>query len=473
MRPSQSVLRLVPVASLLLACGIALAQTPELDGRASPAQRAAAGIGAPVPALPAASTLSPQQQKARIAAWRAEIRKQLFIPAHLPALEARVWSTFSPTPGVLVDRVTYNTADGMLVPAIVYHPDPKMIKPHTRLPGIVIVNGHGSDKFGWYAFYSGMLFAKMGAVVVTYDPIGEGERSIVKASRTGEHDAWVSPPAGLPRTDWGQRLAGLMQVDEMQAVSYLLAEPFVDPARIAVAGYSMGSFITGITGAIDTRIHATLLSGGGDYDGPGGYFDTNPLPCQTSPYKSLLPLGDRGGVLFALNAERGPTLVMNGSGDTVMDMAHHPPAWFDEVRSRALDLVGPTSPAAKNIFTNVLYPGISHRTSWVDRKGVVWLDQQLHFPFTTPERIATEPTTHIGDWVKANNVFLAKDYSVEEREAGLDALGTGLPGIPREDLMVLPDAEWQSMKGRLTYAAWAEKTKAAENIAAAHPSTKP
>jgi dienelactone hydrolase len=71
-----------------------------------------------------------------------------------------------------------------------------------------------------------------------------------------------------------------MQVDVMQAVSYLAERPEVDASRIATVGYSMGAFITGITGAMDTRIHAVLLSGGGDYDGPG---DTSiPIPCPAS-----------------------------------------------------------------------------------------------------------------------------------------------------------------------------------------------
>ena len=48
--------------------------------------------------------------------------------------------------------MTYQTMDGMLVPAIVYRPDPKVVKWTGKLPGIVVVNGHGSDKFGWYAF---------------------------------------------------------------------------------------------------------------------------------------------------------------------------------------------------------------------------------------------------------------------------------------------------------------------------------
>jgi hypothetical protein len=302
-------------------------------------------------------------------------------------------------------------------------------------------------------------------MVVTYDPVGEGERNENKISRAGSHDAWVSPPAGLARTDWGQRLAGLMQVDVMQAVSYLAAQPEVDPKRIAVAGYSMGGFIVGITGAIDTRIHAVLISGGGVYDGPGGYFDSNPLPCQMPPYKALFTLGDRGAVLYALNAERGPMLVMNGSNDTVMDMAHHLPDWFDAVRNRTLALVGPDSRAAKNMFTTVVYPGISHRPSWVDRQGVAWLNEQIHFAIWDAKTIATEPTTHVGDWIKANNVDLASGFNREDREAGLNALGTGFPGIKHDDLMALPQDEWLREKDRLTYEAWAAKTKAAEATA--------
>jgi dienelactone hydrolase len=437
---------------------------PDPDGRSTSAERSIAGNGASVPPPAAAATLTPKQQAERLTAWRTEIRKQLFIPAVLPPLDAKVWSTFSPTPGVLADRVTYSTADGMVVPSIVYRPDPANTSSHrgNKLPGIVIVNGHGGDKFSWYAFYSGILFAKAGAVVVTYDPIGEGERNINKASRAGSHDTWVSPPVGLPRTDWGQRLAGFMQVDVMQAVSYLEAQLEVDRTRIAVAGYSMGGFIVGITGAIDPRIHAILISGGGVYDGPGGYFDSNPLPCQMPPYKALLPLGDRGAVLYALNAERGPMLVMNGSEDSVMDIQHHPPEWFAEVRARTLALIGPDSGAAKNIFTTVVYPGISHRPSWVDRQGVAWLNQQLHFAFWNSKTIASEPTTHIGDWVKKNDVYLAPGSMRDDREAGLNALGIGFPGIPRDDLMVLPTDSWLHERDRLTYEAWAEKTKAIE-----------
>jgi len=446
------VTRALAIALLICATAVTAGQPPPGSTRER------AGIGAPVPELPPASSLTRAQQAARIQQWRTQIRHQLYIPDTLPPLDARTWSSFSPVSGVVAERVTYQTSAGMLVPAIVYRPEHLTGK----LPGIVVVNGHGGDKTSWYSFYSGMLFARAGAMVVTYDPIGEAERNIDKKSRTGAHDKIVPPLPGVSETDWGQRLAGLMQVDLMQAVSYLISRPEVDPHRIAVVGYSMGSFISGIAGAIDTRIHAVLLSGGGVYDGPNGYFDMNPLPCQSPPYHSLSVLGDRGAVLYALNG--GPMLIMNGDADTVMDMAHHPPAWFDSVRARAIALRGTDA----NIFTTILYPGVSHRTSWVTRDGVAWLNQQIHFANWNAATIASAPTTHISTWARANNVDITPSYIREDREGGLDALGTGLPGIPREDLMVLPHSEWEKNKDRLTYEAWAQKTMAAQQAAASH-----
>ncbi|MDP9051503.1 MAG: hypothetical protein M3O31_12430 [Acidobacteriota bacterium] len=173
----------------------------------------------------------------------------------------------------------------------------------------------------------------------------------------------------------------------------------------------MGGFICGIAGAIDTRIHAVLISGGGVYDGSAGYFDSNPLPSQAPPYIALLPLRDRGAVLYAPNAERGPLLVINGLEDTVMDIAHHPPAWFAAQRERALALIGPQSQAAKNIFELLMIPGVGNRTSWVERPGMTWLNSQLHFGIWDAKTIAAEPTTHISEWVSANHVFLAPRYA--------------------------------------------------------------
>ena len=323
-----------------------------------------------VSGIGSAQTTSPPLTAARATAARTQIRHALDVPDQLPALNAKVWSTFSPTPGVLADRVTYTTQDAMLVPAIVYRPDPKVVHWKSKLPGIVIVNGHGGDKFSWYAFYSGMMFAKAGAVVVTYDPIGEGERNSKRQSRDNPapHDVYPATPPGWTEAQWkqhwGPRVAGLMQTDLAQAVSYLIAQPEVDSKRIAVAGYSMGAFIAGLEGTWDTRVHAVLLSGGGVYDSIGGYFDRNPLPCQSPPYKALTVLGDRTSMIFALQALRGPMYVMNGRDDTVMDIPHHGPDWFDQAKAGAAKLLA-NNPPRRPIFS----PRSSTQASTTARPG--------------------------------------------------------------------------------------------------------
>src|ERR1700680_4059065 len=78
-----------------------------------------AGLGQPRARMPV------QERAERDEAWRREIRKELYVPETLPKLEAKTWSTFSPTAGVLAERVTYQTADGMGVPAVVCRPAPK------------------------------------------------------------------------------------------------------------------------------------------------------------------------------------------------------------------------------------------------------------------------------------------------------------------------------------------------------------
>ena len=147
----------------------------------------------------------------------------------------------------------------------------------------------------------------------------------------------------------------------MQAVAYLALRPEVDPKRIATVGYSMGSFVTGITGAIDPQIHAVLLSGGGDYDGVGpGYFDANKLPCQSPPFLSLRILGDRGAILYDLNADRGPMFLMNGLADTVMDAT--PEAL---VRDEATGFMfGPATPEALSVALKDAVKAHAHPKTW-------------------------------------------------------------------------------------------------------------
>ena len=169
----------------------------------------------------------------------------------------------------------------------------------------------------------------------------------------------------------------------------------------------------------------------------------------------------RGAVIYALNADRGPMLVENGSVDEVMDIPHRGPEWFDRLREQAIAL----RPSDRNLFTTHFDAGRGHRPAWVERPGVLWLNEQIHFANRKASAIAKMPTTRIGDWALAHGVEIPKNYQREDREGGLLALGKSIPGIARDQLMVLPASDWEQLEPELTYESWAERTLAAERAA--------
>src|SRR5258706_4165640 len=348
---------------------------------------------------------------------RRQIRSTLFVPDPAPALAAESHGTFEPEPGVIAERVTYGTQFGMRVPAIVYRP-----KIHAgKLPALIVVNGHGGDKYSWYSFYSGMLYARAGAVVLTYDPIGEGERNSEHKSGKRAHDKLVPPP------EMARRMSGLMITDVMQAVSYLSQRPEVDARRIGAMGYSMGSFVLSLACAVETRLSACVLVGGGNIDGPGEYWDRSKPMCQGIPYQSLQFLGDRPAALYSLHPA---TLIFNGLEDTVVDIPiRHTQTFFEDMRQRTIRRRG----SAEGVFEYRFQPETSHRPYFVTRPVALWLQRQLKFPNRTQGACDGSPMTHISEWAQAHNAPMDPGYSNEQREGGARALGTGIPVPSREE----------------------------------------
>ncbi len=376
------------------------------------------------------------------------IRSALGVPDPLPELQARIHGRFEPDSGVIAERVSYATQFGMRVPAVLYLPKATGRKaPPTA--ALIVVNGHGGDKYSWYAFYSGVLYARAGAAVLTYDPAGEGERNSQRRSGTREHD-WADPPQDLAR-----RLGGLMITDLMQAVSYLASRPEVDPKRIAAMGYSMGSFVVALTGAVDTRLRACVLVGGGNLDGPNGYWDNSKPMCQGIPYRALGFLGDRPAAIYAQHAARGPTLIFNGLEDTTVAIPLHGERHFEDLRRRVAGLRG----RPEGVFETGFVPGVGHRPFFVTRPVALWLERHLDFPNWTSDSIGSMPETHIGQWARRLGVDLDPLYATEHREGGAPALGAGIPALSREQLSVFSAEQWEREKDRLIHPKWLEAAK--------------
>jgi dienelactone hydrolase len=378
--------------------------------------------------------------------WRQQMHRALFIPDPLPPVSPESYGSFSPTPDVVAERVSYRTEYGLRIPAIVYRPAKA---PKGKMPAIVVVNGHGADKSSWYAYYTGVLYAQAGAVVLTYDPIGENERNDDHKSNAGEHDKPILDPPSMPA-----RMGGLMVTDVMQAVSYLGQRPDVDPHRIAVMGFSMGSFISALAGAADPRIHALLLVGGGDLDGPGGYWESShAVMCQSGPYKALAFMGDRPAVLYTLNARRGSTFIINGTNDTVVDIPHHEQDFFDALRQRVVAMNG----RDRGVFSTYFDPGASHRPSWITRVAADWLDRQLNFPNWPQNSITSLPVTSIHDWGMSVGYTFNKSSEREDRDAGIAAISGHVPLITSAQTDVLSPSAWQLLKNDFVYSSWVQR----------------
>ncbi len=368
---------------------------------------------------------------------RQQIEEALHIQKKTATVAAKKYGTFSAAPGVLADRVSYATAYDLRVPAIVYHPQKPTVK---RGPALIIVNGHGGDKSSWYAYWAGILYARAGAVVLTYDPIGEFERNQLRESSTNQHDNLLQPE------DMGRRMGGLMVDDIRHAVSYLRKRKDVDRGRIAILGYSMGSFISSLACAVETRAHACVLVAGGDLDGPNGYWDSSGKMCQAIPYQSLKFLPDRGADIFSLSP---PTLVWNGTADTVVDIPNHGPDFFADLANRS-----------KGRLEYGFTPDGGHRPYFITKPVALWLSKKLHFPNLNEDAIQAMPETHISEWASQHHLTSA-NFKSEKNEGGTRALGTDIPAVDRDLLHAIPESVWEANQSRYSYETWVERAGAA------------
>lgn len=268
-------------------------------------------------------------------AARRQLATRLMVPEPLPRLSAQSYDRLTPVAGITAERVSYRTAYGMRVPAIVYRPSGASIQQH---PGLIIVNLPQHDKASRYASYGGILYARAGAVVLTYDPLGQYERNANRESGTA-----VQPPPEL-----ATKFRGVAVTDVLQAVTYLLSRKDVDPKHIAVLGF----FDSAEPCALDARISVCVLAGQGKVE--------------------------QDTALFTLNAQRGPTLILSDSE-----------TGLPELRQRTITEAG----TEKTVFTYSTLAGGMHSPYFLGKTAALWLEDKLKFPNWTKKQIQHMPET--------------------------------------------------------------------------------
>ena len=161
-----------------------------------------------------------------------------------PALRPRVVGTLR-RDGYRIEKVVYESLPGAPVPAHLYVPEGL----DGPAPAVLFYPGHwwpdSKARPDFQAFCINM--ARLGFVVLSFDPFGQGERGV--SSR--DHRRTEALLVGVAQQ-------GFAEYETRCALEYLLSRPEVDPRRVGITGASGGGYNTWITAALDDRIAAAV-----------------------------------------------------------------------------------------------------------------------------------------------------------------------------------------------------------------------
>jgi dienelactone hydrolase len=175
-------------------------------------------------------------------AWQRAAREKLFAlmmggrePARC-ALEPKVLQRLE-LPGYALEELTLQTLPDRRAHVWLARPE----RPAGKVGAVLAINGHGGSGEqivrGSSLYWYGRAMAEMGYVVIAPD--------------VGQHE--------LQHTNW--TLMGERTWDALRSLDYLAQLPEVDPARIAVAGLSLGGETTMYVAALDERARLACSSG--------------------------------------------------------------------------------------------------------------------------------------------------------------------------------------------------------------------
>jgi dienelactone hydrolase len=160
----------------------------------------------------------------------------------------------------LIEKLVFESSPGYFVSALLYKPR----KITARVPAVLSPCGHAPEGKGASPYQLlHVNLVKRGYIVLTYDPVGQGERSQFwdaqkKKSRfnlvCGEHAVLGNPLYLL-----GTNLARYRIWDGLRALDYLASLPEVDAQRIGCVGNSGGGALTAYISALDPRVRAAAI----------------------------------------------------------------------------------------------------------------------------------------------------------------------------------------------------------------------
>ena len=161
--------------------------------------------------------------------------------------------------GFRIEKLIFESLPGVYVSALLYVPKDG----NKKHPAILVPAGHAANgKIHYQALCQRLV--QRGYVVISWDPVGQGERSQFWDAKTGNsrYNLICAEHAVLGNLAYlaGTNLARWEIWDGIRAVDYLLTRPEVDPERISITGTSGGGFQAAHIAALDRRIKVAVPS---------------------------------------------------------------------------------------------------------------------------------------------------------------------------------------------------------------------
>lgn len=154
-----------------------------------------------------------------------------------------------------VEKIVFESMPRFYVTANLYVPQGKPGK----LAAVLQPLGHAADGKVSYSYQVlSINLARLGFVVLTFDPIGQGERRIFWDGRLGASLVGLTTEehqmVGAQSLLAGESAMRYRVWDAMRGIDLLQSLPEVDPQKIGVAGCSGGGTVTAFVAALDDRV---------------------------------------------------------------------------------------------------------------------------------------------------------------------------------------------------------------------------
>jgi dienelactone hydrolase len=166
--------------------------------------------------------------------------------------------------GYRLERVVYESRPKLYVSANLYIPTTG----RPPYPGVLFQLGHSWNGKAWGSYQRACQgMAKLGFLVLAFDPAGQGERIYypdstgIRTRLDGGSDGEHTMP-GKQMLLAGSTCSQFQLWDAVRSLDYLAAHPLADPTKLASTGQSGGATLTMLLTAVDDRLKAAAVFSG-------------------------------------------------------------------------------------------------------------------------------------------------------------------------------------------------------------------